>query len=164
MVHRMLDYLEKGPVACTMQVMLPCWLYYKSGILTSEICGPSTGLDHFMTLVGFHHARTSGTDDITIGAGDELEYNRTCRWATEEERNAGSCQNDSETMAPNRIGEEDRKCCSYEPMLPITDSSGQAFDLNKSYWIAQNSFSEWWGDKGLVYIAAEEGPGVSLWN
>ena len=69
------------------QVLLPCWIHYKSGILTSEICGPSTGLDHFMTLVGFHHARAS---DI-IGAGDELEYNRTCRWATEEERGVGSC-------------------------------------------------------------------------
>jgi len=91
MVHRILDYLEKGPVACTMQVKLPCWLYYKSGILTSEICGPSTGQDHWITLVGFHHARTSGISDISIGAGDELEYNQTCRWATEDERNAGSC-------------------------------------------------------------------------
>lgn len=67
-------------------------------------------------------------------------------------------------MAPSSIGEEDRKCCYYEPMVPIEDAFGQEFDMSKSYWIAQNSLGKDWGDEGLVYIAAEEGLGVSLWN
>ena len=165
MVHRLLDELENGPIACTMHVTQPCWLYYKSGVVESEVCDESSDFDHFMTLVGFHHAVIEGTGtEITIGAGDEMDYNRTCRWATDAERFADRCFNDSETMAPSESGEEDRKCCSYEPMVPITDVYGQEFDMSKSYWIAQNSFSKWWGDHGLVYIAAEEGPGVSLWN
>ena len=67
------------------------------------------------------------------------------------------------TMAPNRIGEENRKCCSYEPMQAIP-GGGDGFDMSKSYWIVQNSISEWWGEKGLVYVAAEEGEGVSRLN
>ena len=73
MVHRILDELEKGPIACTMHVLKPCWLYYKWGVLESEVCGESTEFDHFMTLVGFHHAVIDGTGtEITIGAGDEI--------------------------------------------------------------------------------------------
>ena len=56
MVHRMLDYLENGPIACTMDTTKDCWMLYKSGILDSEICGQSTVLNHYMTLVGFYHA------------------------------------------------------------------------------------------------------------
>ena len=66
-------------------------MFYKSGILTSELCGPATQDDHFMTLVGFHHARVDDGNDVTIGAGDVLELNRTCRWATEDERYMGRC-------------------------------------------------------------------------
>ena len=36
--------------------------------------------------------------------------------------------------------------------------------MSKSYWIVQNSFSEWWGQQGFVYVAAEEGEGVSRLN
>ena len=32
------------------------------------------------------------------------------------------------------------------------------------YWIVQNSFSEYWGDKGFIYLAIEEGIGVSGMN
>ena len=67
------------------------------------------------------------------------------------------------TMAPNRIGEENRKCCSYEPMQAIP-GGGDGFDMSKSYWIVQNSFSPYWGQEGLVYVAAEEGEGVSKLN
>lgn len=137
-----------------------CWKYYRSGVLDSESCqtGGHDGYTHYMTIVGFYHA----PGGELIGAGDEMEYNRTCRWATDEERYAGSCQNEGETMAPNRIGEEDRKCCSYRPMQPIPGEGD--FDMSKSYWIVQNSFSEWWGNKGMVYVAAEEGEGVSKFN
>jgi len=144
MVHRMLDYLEKGPIACKMDSSKPCWLYYRSGVLDSEICGHSERINHYMTLVGFHHA-PSADGNIVIGGGDEMEYNRTCRWATDEEREAGCCLNETETMAPNRKGSENRKCCSYEPIPAIHVASGEEFDMSKSYWIAQNSFSEYWG-------------------
>lgn len=145
MVHRMLDYLEKGPIACQMYHNQPCWTFYKSGILDSSICDHEGRVDHYMTLVGFHHAPADG--NTVIGGGDEIEYNRTCRWATDEERTAGRCINASETMAPNRIGEEDRKCCTYEPIQPLTIATGdgEAFDLSKSYWIVQNSLSKYWG-------------------
>ena len=77
-----------------------------------------------MTLVGFHHhCPDSETTEIIIGAFDEVEYNRTCRWATDHERMEGSCFNRHETMAPSMTGEEDRKCCFYEPMASITESS-----------------------------------------
>ena len=139
MVHRILDQLEDGPLAFLMGFDKDCWKYYKSGVLDSASCqtGGHDGYTHWMTIVGFYHAPVGGT---MIGDGDEMEYNRTCRWATDEERAVGSCQIHGETFAPSRIGEEDRKCCSYAPMQPIT-ADGETFDMSKSYWIVQNSFS-----------------------
>lgn len=90
-----------------------------------------------MTIVGFHHAPS---EENMIGDDDDMEYNRTCRWATDEERNNGFCWFEGYTLAPNRKGEENRKCCSYEPMKPIPGGEG-GFDMSKSYWIVQNSFS-----------------------
>ena len=138
-----------------------CWRYYKSGVLDSKSCrGGNDNYTHYMTIVGCYHA--PGGDGSMIGEDDEMEYNRTCRWATNEEREYGHCESADEIMAPNRFGEEDRKCCTYEPMKPIL--SGGGFDMSKSYWIVQNSFSPWWGQGGLVYVAAEEGEGVSKLN
>ena len=138
-----------------------CWRYYKSGVLDSASCqGGNDKYTHYMTIVGFHH---TPRDENMIGDGDEMEYNRTCRWATDEERSNGFCWQKGYTFAPNRKGEENRKCCSYEPMKPIPGGDG-GFNMSKSYWIVQNSFSEWWGQQGLVYVAAEEGEGVSRLN
>ena len=161
MVHKILDELEDGPVAFLMAFDKDCWRFYKSGVLDSASCqGGRDNYTHYMTIVGFHHAPSDG--DL-IGDGNDLEYNRTCRWATNEERSNGNCIGANMIMAPSRMGEENRKCCSYEPMKPIPSGEG-GFDMSKSYWIVQNSFSEWWGQKGLVYVAAEEGEGVSKLN
>ena len=58
-----------------------CWGFFDSGILTSipECEGRP---DHGVTIVGFHHAYTKNSEA-------DQEYNRTCRWALEEEREAG---------------------------------------------------------------------------
>ena len=164
MVHKILDQLEDGPVAFLMGFDKDCWRYYKSGILDSEACqtGGSDDYTHYMTIVGFYHA-PAGKAQI-VGAGEETEYNRTCRWASEEERSAEQCWSrwPIMNMEPDRMGNANRKCCSYEAMDPI--EGGQEFDMSKSYWIVQNSFSPWWGQQGLVYVAAEEGQGVSKLN
>ena len=36
--------------------------------------------------------------------------------------------------------------------------------MDNSYWIIQNSYSEWWGDQGFIKLKAETGAGVSQMN
>ena len=117
-----------------------------------------------MVIVGFHDggALSSGL------ASDEVEYNKTCRWATEAETLTGDCLSDQikETIEPNRFGEENRKCCSYEAMEPMEFNNSDR-DWENSYWIVQNSFSGWWGDNGFMHKEASRtssstGAGASL--
>ena len=163
--------LENGPLGGSVHALNDCWLYFESGVLTSdnpECQGEGRPLDHAVTIVGFHHGRASDTSTGGNGGGAEetdSEYNRTCRWALEEERLAGQCSGANETFAPNRKGEENRKCCWYEPIpaLAYEETGGEenVYDFDNSYWIIQNSFGKWWGDQGFIYLKAETGFGPS---
>ena len=108
------------------------------------------------------------------------EYNRTCRWALEQERLDGRCSGANETFAPNRYGEENRKCCWYEPIPQLAEEEEEMgegeenlYDFDNSYWIIQNSFGTRWGEQGFIRLKtdkvftfkkAETGVGVSQMN
>ena len=62
-------------------------------------------------------------------------------------------------MGPNRIGDENRMCCTYTPMEPLPSE-----DQEEEYWIVQNSWWTEWGQHGFIYLKVEDGVGVSGMN
>lgn len=153
---------EHGPMLIRISALCDVWYSYKSGIMTSEMmasCPNANDPDYFAVLVGVHIPEVCG------GREDE-EFNRICRWATQEERTAEKCESLSmyqhETMEPNRYGEKHKKCCHYESIG--TGSDCDEDDQEEPYWIVQMSWSRLFGMDGLIHLAIEDGRGVANMN
>jgi len=86
--------LKDGPLVTSVYALNDCWRYYDSGIWDSKIMEacPVTwapypdgnsypNVDTQVTIVGYHHGPSAG-----YGNGDQMEYNKECRWATMAER------------------------------------------------------------------------------
>ena len=71
---------------------------------------------------------------------------------TRKERNNNECSSDSATKYRGRY------CCEKKF---VEKGEVTTEEINKDYWLIQNSWSDRWGEKGLIKLAVEGGYGIS---
>ena len=71
---------------------------------------------------------------------------------TRKEKNKKQCSSDSATLYRSRY------CCEKKF---VEKGAVEEEEVNKDYWLIQNSWSDRWGEKGLIKLAVEGGYGIS---
>lgn len=134
-----LSWLDDGPITLGITAGSAAFSYFKSGVLeTEDGCPESSGLNHAVALVGYG----TYTKTETLGGSTTT----TCLT-----KNKRDCTGSNEFWVYG--------LCCFE-----TTTAGTTSNVEKGYYIVQNSWGTGYGDNGFIRFEANEGNGICGMN
>lgn len=140
------EALNRTPLAIAVAAGNDDWFQYSGGVLDEGDC--QGGLDHAVVLVGY----LPGQDESDTAVYEIVETEcRRQRW--KDKFYDSGCRYADETLNDGRF------CCWENVFIDEETSGGET-----ATWKIQNSWGDWWGDQGFIYLAVEGGNGVCGMN